>query len=371
MQIGRITAASTPGVHRVSADVDGLPLWFESPDLSLRASPEAFGSALMVPALAKGERLEFADACDLQWRRNIDEIQPILRDWWGYGIRQPESPSGSEMPVPIAAGTGLCFSGGVDSFSSLLRSNEPIDHLLTVHGYDVPLGDHTRFALVEETTRRVATSVGARPVVIRTNLREHPAFKAGQWERTHGGALGGLGHLLADHVGRLVISSSIAYEHPEPWGSHWQIDPLWSSSRVQIVHFGAHHGRADKLRAIVHEPLVQQHLRVCWENRTAVGNCSRCEKCVRTRVVLASCGELGRFQGFEGAATLAADVDALVPGRTRGRIYRRLLEEDCLDAELEAAVRRYVGRLDAAHQAPSARRPVLERALTWARTRFR
>jgi hypothetical protein len=369
MRIDLVTASSAPRAHCVLASVDGSPLWFESPDLDLQAAPEAFGSALMIAALAKGERLVFADACDPQWLRNADRLQPIVDGWWGYGTRRPASRSRQDAPRSTTSGTALCFSGGVDSFYSLLRFNQPIDQLLTVHGYDVKLHDHARFAMVEETTRRVASAIGARSVVIRTNLREHPAFKAAPWVQTHGGALASLGHLLTNHISRLVISSSIAFDHDEPWGSHWRIDPLWSSGRLEIVHFGAAHRRGDKLREIAHEPLVREHLRVCWENRALSGNCSHCEKCVRTRLLLASCGELDNFRGFEGTARLAADLDALAASGVRGRVYLRPLEQGGLGPELEAAVRRFVVRLEKAHR-PPVRRPAITRALSWARSRL-
>ena len=51
---------STPGAqehYRIEADVDGEILWFASDDIELTASPEAFASALLVPAAYHGELL--------------------------------------------------------------------------------------------------------------------------------------------------------------------------------------------------------------------------------------------------------------------------------------------------------------------------
>jgi hypothetical protein len=332
----------------VSADVDGLPLWFESPELDLAPSPEAFASAMMIPAQAKGESVVLQEPCDTQWRTNVASIQPIAREWWGYPVHLPQAPNGERAGAPRAAGTALLFSAGIDSFYSLLRFPKPIDYLVTVHGFDVRLDDVGRFTTVEETTRKVASERGARAVVIRTNLRDHPRFAKCNWQHSHGGGLAAVGHLLARHDRALVVSSSIANSDERSWGSHWRLDPLWSSSRLEIVYFGAEHRRRAKVGLIANEPLVRRYVRVCWENRAPSGNCSKCEKCVRTRLSLAQCGALDDFPGFDGIATLARDLDALDAAHVRGRAYRRMLEQGGFDSTVTDSLRRFVERLNAA-----------------------
>jgi hypothetical protein len=365
MQIANIVGSFASGVHRVSADIDGLPLWFESPDLELAPSPEAFGSAMLIPALSKGESVVLQEPCDPRWLTNVDALQRVTRDWWGFAIRRPQARARPTAESPPATGTALCFSGGADSFFSLLRFTKPIDYLVTVHGFDVKADDTVRFAMVEETTRTISAEIGAKAVVIRTNLRQHPRFAASSWQQSHGGALAGVGHLLNGHIGRLVVSSSIANDDDSPWGSHWKLDPLWSSSRLEVVYFGADHRRAEKVVAIAREPLARQYLRVCWEHRDARRNCSQCEKCVRTRLVLASVGALDDFPVFDGMASLARDLDALAPHRVRGRVYTRLLEQGGLDPEVMRALQRFVARLKSAEHAPPPP-SLVKRALSWA-----
>jgi hypothetical protein len=354
MQIENLATTFASGAHRVSADVDGLPLWFESADLELAPSPEAFASAMLIPALSKGESVVLQEPCDPQWLDNVEALQRVTRDWWGFAIRRPQAPARRTAESPPATGTALCFSGGADSFFSLLRFTKPIDYLVTVHGFDVKADDTVRFARVEETTRKISAEIGAKAVVIRTNLRQHPRFAESSWQQSHGGALAGVGHLLNGHIGRLVVSSSIANDDDSPWGSHWKLDPLWSSSRLEVVYFGADHRRAEKVVAIAREPLARQYLRVCWEHRDARANCSKCEKCIRTRLVLASVGALDDFPVFDGMASLARDLDALTPHRVRGRVYTRLLADSGgLDWKVRRALRRFVARLNAQeHPAP-------------------
>jgi hypothetical protein len=365
MHVQKIAATFASGVHRVTADVDGLPLWFESSDLDLAPSPEAFGSAMLIPAQAKGEPVVLQEPCDRQWRSNVEAIQQVTREWWGFDLHSPRTPDGVPADSPRASKTALCFSGGVDSFYSLLRFPGKIDYLVTVQGFDVTLDDVARFASVEETTRKVAAEIGARTVVIRTNLREHARFLECPWQKSHGGALAALGHLIDRHVGSLVVSSSVANADNQAWGSHWRLDPFWSSSRLEIVYFGADRRRSAKVGLIADEPLVRRYLRVCWENRAASGNCSRCEKCVRTRLSLAQCGALDDFPVFDGTATLARDLDALEAAKVRGRVYVRLLEQGGFDPEVTRSLHRFVERLNAANQ-PAPPPGVLRRAITWA-----
>jgi len=328
----------------VSAEVEGCPLWFESSDISLRPAPEAFGCALVPAAVEQRADLAFDAPVDPRWIAHVGALQHIWRQWWR--IRQADIRPRTEERSPLvrAKGVGLCFSGGVDSFYSLLRSGFAFDHLVSVHGYDVKLSDTRRSAAAEQSLREVAAAVGAKPVTVRTNLREHPTFAGADWERSHGGALAALGHLLGDDIGILVISSSDPYHHDAPWGSHWKTDPLWSSSRIEIVHSGAGLWRNEKLQLIAGEDLVRRHLRVCWENRRPAGNCGHCEKCVRTMFVLAQAHQLEHFPVFDGAAPVRERIHqlpriapALFPD------YEELLRQ-CTDPFLAEALRALLAR---------------------------
>lgn len=329
---------------RVSAEVEGAVVWFESSDAPLTPVAEAWGSAFLIPALARGARLALPARADPAWLANIGRLLPVLQQWWAYPMVPPlGDPGPASSPDPVMESrAALCFSGGVDSFHSLLRGGAPVDALLFVHGFDVPLDDTARSVAAESSFREVARARGARALLVRTNLREHPVFRAASWEHAHGGALAAVGHLLAGEIGRLLISSSYPYVNDLPWGSHWRTDPLWSSGRLAVAHLGAGLWRDEKVRAIASEPVVRQHLRVCWENAARTGNCSRCDKCVMTMLMLEACGALAGSATFERHAPL----DRLVDGIRRTawvKHYERLLAGG-LDRDTARAVRRLLGR---------------------------
>jgi hypothetical protein len=313
---------------RVCADVQGEPLWFESGDAPLQPRAEAFGCAVLPAAVARRADLVLEAPLDAVWGANVRTLQETWRQWWHIRKARIYPHTEQKRPFTKAKGIALCFSGGVDSFYSLLRSGLTFDHLVFAHGYDIKLSDSGRAAAVEQSLREVAAAVGARAVVIRTNLREHPAFGATSWERIHGGALAALGHLLGGEVGSLGISASYPYYHEAQWGSHWRTDPLWSSAQLEIVHCGAWLWRKEKLELIAGEELVRRHLRVCWENRNARSNCGHCEKCVRTMLILAHVHQLEQFPTFDVGPHLVERIGALprVPSFLFPN-YREFLQE--------------------------------------------
>ncbi|MFI5371325.1 MAG: hypothetical protein ACHQ52_07170, partial [Candidatus Eisenbacteria bacterium] len=284
-------------------------------------------------------------------------------------VVRPASPTGADIAASRAR--AMFFSGGVDSFHGLLCCGESIDLLVFVEGFDVTLGDTPRVASALAGIRDVAAEVGVRLGVVRTNLREHPLVRDTKWERVNGGALAAVAHLLEGSVHEMLIASSIAVQWPMAWGSHWRTDPLYSSSRLRIREIGHEVSRIDKVRAIAPLSLPQKHLRVCWENRTPTGNCSRCGKCVITRLMLAESGVLDRYPMFDGAATLARDLDAIRNDSHRHSLTD-VVERGWLDPELRRAAVALLARIRHAESFPvRTRRALLRMVLEWSGRGFR
>ena len=269
--------------HLVSARVAGDEVWFESADLPLAPTMEGFASMFLAVAYHRQARLRLDAPVDAAWMQNIGNLSGVYRRWWPR--LEELAVDGSVLPastVPRQPGRVLFFSGGVDSFYSLLQG-PAVDALVYAHGFDASPDDHHHGVRQDQELREVASDTGHRAVSIRTNLRQHRQFRTVNWELTHGGALTGAAHLLSDAFGQAVISSSDtgAGLDDVPWGTHQETDPLYSSAVMAIQHFGESVYRQDKLRALAGEPIVRQHLRVCWEHRTSEMNCCQCEKCLR------------------------------------------------------------------------------------------
>jgi hypothetical protein len=330
----------------VTARVAGQTVWFESSDLSAVSAPEAFLGAFLIPALHHDCALRVNAPLSAAWLSNIERLTEILAAWWGY----PQLPrimhgglsENSDSPGTL---TGLCFTAGVDSFYSLFQHEEQIDALVFVHGFDIPLRNVTRADGLLCHLQRIAEETDKRLVCVRTNLRDHRLFRSVPWERTHGAALATVGHLLRCHLDTLMIASSLPTSDDKPWGSHWMIDGLWSTDGLRIVPELTPAKRWDKIAVVGGHPLAQQHLQVCWKNQAKSGNCSRCEKCLRTMVVLAAHGALGRSRTFDLSKPVPERLDCLpwLDSMSHRDIWSDLSEQS-LPAGYRAAILRLLER---------------------------
>jgi hypothetical protein len=342
--IGPIQSSRSGDMHRVWSMVCGQPVWFESADTTLKASAEAFGSCFLIPALQARRPLRLPHSLSPRWRDNVAKLLPTFHQWWSYPPTLEIDSQGDAVPGGQSPDGAQCFSGGADSFYSLLRGTHATRYLVFVHGFDISYRDGYRMRKYRPALDEICRATGKIPIVIRTNLRKHPFFSQAAWENSHGGALAAIGHLLSHIVGRLIIASSNSYDDPRPCGSHWDTDPLWAAENLEIVHDDAALYRLNKLKTMDDEPLVQRHLRVCYENLATYGNCSRCDKCVRTMLVLHLRGQLRNYPVFDRRTPLITILDMMDP--VKEDVHRRYEEllRDGMPAELEAAVRRLLSR---------------------------
>jgi hypothetical protein len=335
------------GVSRATADVDGTPLWFESADIDLTSSAEAFASAMLFSSVHRRRPLISEAPLSGVWMDNVERLQAAWKEWWGYS---PCSPIGARRADSdnTSRNAALMFSAGVDSYHSLLGGSKP-DMLVSVHGFDIPLNDEPRMESLVLALHETATAHGVRPVVIRTNLREHPSIgKPHLWERAHGGALAAVGHLLSRDIGRLMISASWFIPDEQPWGSHSQTDRFFSTGELFVDHVGADIRREDKVALVAADEIALRHVRVCYKNVDDSLNCSRCEKCVVTMMHLMENGVLDECHLFDGS-DLAARVSALPFIHYYYNISRRILARGKLEPSVELALAKVLRRSRRAH----------------------
>jgi hypothetical protein len=318
--------------------IEGDEVYFESA-VPLRPSVEAFLSAFLIPAMRTGRSVRTEDAVCGVWAGHAAEAQAIARRYWGFGGGDVIAPRTSLTPESDA--TGVFFTGGVDSFHSLLTNRDVVRALVFVQGFDIPLTDTDRLEAASRLVETVAAACNLRVLTLRTNLRRHPVFRAANWgEYTHGAALGAVAQLLASHLGQVLIASS---DIPPPHGSSEELDRCWSSGAVTVRDDSSHVSRFRKVAAIAGDPLVHEHLRVCWENRSSALNCGVCEKCLRTQVEFVAAGMLDRLTCFEDI-DLPARIGALwsIPHQVAGQWAdaERALDDTPVRAAVRALRRR-------------------------------
>jgi hypothetical protein len=240
----------------------------------------------------------------------LDQLPAVLALWnqWDPRAERIDVRATPIRPVRRASAAAAFFSGGVDSFYSVVatdaryRSADPrsIRFLVFCQGFDIPLDDRVRYEYVRAHLARAATDLGKELVSVRTNARDF--VRCLDWAyHGYGPCLGGLGLALGAMADTVYLPAGYAYQQFHAEGanaSHPFVDPLWSAEHVDIVHSGAEATRAQKIARLSGSPVALAHLRVCWQNVEGAYNCCRCEKCLRTMAELALCGVLDRMETF-------------------------------------------------------------------------
>jgi hypothetical protein len=350
MRIGPIAAVREGAGASVAADISlgGRTdrIFFRANDAPLAESIEAFATVALLPCMAAG--------CDCV----ID--RPVSDRWLdGVGGIQTALPSlDSELsavrligavprptPGPAAPGVGAFFSGGVDSFYTVLGHLDEITHLVMVHGLDIPLGNRAMRRKVSETLRRVAGALEKEFVEVETNCRSlSDHYVDPHW--TYGALLAAVSHVLSPVLGRMYVPSSGKVDAMDPWGSRPDLEPLWSTETLEVCIDGCGATRVEKTASVARSEIALGSLRVCWKVRRGSYNCGRCEKCLRTMVNLYAVGALERCPTFP-ARLNPRRLYQLKIRRPGAREYARqnldALEAEGLDPRLCLALRRVVG----------------------------
>jgi len=259
----------------------------------------------------RGRSLRLPGGISPRLASTLPRLQETLAAWF-----DDLQPVPVRMAPPRASGgmdgrpTGAFFSLGVDSFFTFLRHRPEIDHLVLVHGFDIQAGKEPLWEEARDAARRVAERTGTSLVLVRTNARTW-LDRHMPWAESHGAALAHVALVLAPWLRRIYVASSFHEDRLFPYGSHPDIDPLWSTEDVDIVHDGCDATRIEKIRALVDEPVAMDHLRVCWQNPEGVYNCGRCRKCFLVMMGLDAVGGLDRCatlpHGFRNEAIRAID----------------------------------------------------------------
>lgn len=321
-------------------------------------SPDPFLALSLMPAMKLGEDIFIGSTVSEGLYQNIELIQKTLLSWnEGFHKIGIHSEISTNPYAESKRGVGVFFSGGVDSFYSLLRNKEEVSeritHLILVHGFDIDYKDDKTFQVVNNAIARVAAEEGLELIVVKTNLRDFtdPIL---DWGFAHGGALGAISLLLRSCLRTIYIPSSYDYEALHPWGSHPDLDPLWGVGDINIIHDGTGVSRVRKtVGYIAKSDLALKHLRVCWKNERGRYNCGTCPKCIRTMIDLRIAGVLSKTPVFEKKLTPDLIKKADARGYGSRIFYEQSLAELLIknnDPELIEALqyllnREYTGRL--------------------------
>lgn len=274
------------GMRRLSAMVGDQLLWFDVPaDLETDLRGEPFIIAALLPAMAANQPIvghPDLPICPVL-REGLDRLQAIFR-LWGPMLRLDLRPVAVDVPLsaaPPGRGAGSFFSGGVDGTHTWLEAPEPLPCAVFVRGIDFQLDN----PIYDQSFARNAAWLAERGttlVPMSSNIRWVGRAMGLGWNSYFGAGLGALAHVIG--FSTTYIAAGHTWAELWPDGSHPATDPFWSSETRRMVHHGRGAMRWQKLERIAREPGALEILRVCWQDKGF--NCGRCEKCLRTMVLL-------------------------------------------------------------------------------------
>lgn len=274
-------------LHRVAADLDGTTVWFEGD--AIGGAPESsdpFVAVALLAAMAQGRDLDLSDSPPISplLLKRLATLQELWTQWNPY-LTKIEVRADTEAVVRGGDRNGTCFSGGVDAVHAALDGGAPGDLLVLINGFDYIMSDSAEATAVGRC-ERMAEELNQELTLIRTNWVTWRRELHLSGALMHGGCLVATGYLLP--LDRLTIASSNSWARMTPWGTHPLADPLWSTERTTIRHWGNHRTRIEKIARLAGEPRLVEDLWVCHE--LPIANCGRCSKCARTRFGLQLAG---------------------------------------------------------------------------------
>jgi len=194
---------------------------------------------------------------------------------------------------------GSFFSGGVDSFYTLLKRIDEIDTLIVLYGFDITLKDAAKINKTKIATRKVAYKLKKQLIEIEGNFTKVITDYCDWLSEGHGFALASASRTLSSLFDIIYIPGSHSINKQKNWGSSIYTDQQHSDSRLSIVHDSDQSERIDKMIYISKNDLVLENLRVCGDvPYDGNYNCCRCEKCIRTMLQLWSIHKLNQCSAF-------------------------------------------------------------------------
>jgi len=339
VELKNVTKAFSPereGFSRLSADVffektgKTRNYWIEFPAEhhdEISTSGNCWLILLSAMAALNGETVKIELPVDPYL---LENIKALRREWRALNKRWMITGFDCPNLKPLERSgqrTGAFFSGGIDSFYTLLRNDkEPndegdatgsIDDLITVWGFDIPLDMPEEFAHLEEIIKNTARVFRKKHIVAITNIRSFDDDFSGIWIPVgHSGSLGFVAYALQKRFREIVIGSTVPYGKLKPFGSHSLTEGLMSSKALRVLHDGAIADRAEKTRrvAMSDEALEIMHVCIRKEHEKNGGpaqlNCSACEKCVLTMAMLDIHGKKGKPANFDWSKYSIAAVES-------------------------------------------------------------
>jgi hypothetical protein len=321
-----------------------LEFSFDNDLLPLTGELDPWLVVALLPAMQAGLDLELSRPISARLLSNLETVQSILNLWDAtYQKIKVMAPARKEPVYTGPRKTACFFSGGVDSFYTVLKRQAEIDVLIHL---DNPWADEKGRARLNGKIKEAAHRLGKELILVKSNFRGFLDTYTG-WDYSHGAAMIVLALLLSPYLSRVLFASGLTYANVQPFGSHPLLDPLWSTEDLEVIHDGDEANRLQKIKSMAGNEIMLNSLRVCWTNIENELNCGLCKKCLTTMVCMRTAGVLDQSPAF----AVPLDLDYLanyeftfLTSRQALLDCLQVLEKNQADPELKAAIQANLAR---------------------------
>lgn len=295
--VQRPVQETVDGRARISATIDvagrRFDIYFGANEGALTEQADPFLAVALLPAMRLSLPLVIHGEASPLLLERVEQIQHIFCRWFDDFHHVSITVDEQAPPGLPGAATGSFFTGGIDSFYTVLKHQDSISKLLFVHGFDVPLDRPKRRQLVSGDLRQAAAEMGKSLLEVETNIRSILDVYT-EWNvHSHGAALCAVALAVAPQFRRLYQGSTHSYDSLRILGSHEILNYRWSTENLEIVLDGGECSRWEKAEKIISHDVVQRHLRSCWQIDHEGLNCGVCRTCRLAMIFLRAVGVQG------------------------------------------------------------------------------
>ena len=287
-------------VYQIQVGERSFELYIQSASLVEQAGLEVAAPLALLPAMRLGQPIHVEGALSETFVEGLKEImEHYASSFEGFTVVPITADSYYRAEASPSSRKASFFSGGVDSFYTLLKGRDELTDIITIRGFDMSLKDQVRWDQTRASAQAVADALEVQLHAVECNFGS--IIKAyGKWlEHGHGIALACVARAFAGLFGQVRVPGSEDINHQVPWGSSIFTDPKYSDERLSIVHDACEANRVDKVFSLSNEALALKYLRVCPGTRNdGLYNCCRCEKCLRTMLPFYAMGVLKDVSAF-------------------------------------------------------------------------
>lgn len=206
------------------------------------------------------------------------------------------------------------FSGGADSFSTLINHVDEKPALCTLWGSDITLKDFEGWERVKKHALETAAQFHCKNLFVKSSFRlfinegllsglVQPVVNDGWWHGFQHG-IGIISHaaplVYCNQISKIYFASTYTEKNKTVCASDPTIDNYLRVADCTTIHDGYKFSRQDKIKNICdysRRTGEKINLRVCWIS-SGGQNCCHCEKCYRTICAILVEGENPENFGF-------------------------------------------------------------------------